>query len=88
VVRLVVARLVAEAKTDESLSKVSFPSGRIALVAVGDEEGLVGVRLRRHLPHLDAPLRHRHRARERPADEEAVPEDLAHVPHLVQVASR
>ena len=79
--------LFPEAKTDESLSKVSVPSGdRVARRAVGADQVLLGVRLERRRPSAGAcPNDAVVTAGERAADPEARAERRPHVPHLLQV---
>src|SRR5258707_811728 len=83
--RLVAGRLVAREKDGgELVERQLAVRSWIRLGAPGAKQRLVGVRLGVHLPELEPSLRHGHRARERAADEEATPENLTHVAHLVQ----
>ena len=78
--------LFPDAKTDESLSNVSFPSGagysRDAAVAISSCSASRSVEA---VARREVALRRGHRAGHRAAEPEAAAERLAHVPHLLQV---
>src|SRR6266545_859961 len=87
VIGRVVARPVAGEVDARELVEGELPVGRgVALRPVGADDGLVGVALGGGVAGWKGATARGHRPRHHPAQEEASPERLPHVPHLLEVA--